>query len=69
MYGPSSGGDKCMHSDHYDTKQGAKAAAKRMGVSGCHSMSCNGKKVYMPGSKHSEYMDMQENGFGNIPGL
>jgi len=58
----ASGGDKCMHSDHYDSKEGAEMAAKRMGMSGHHKMSCNGKKVYMPGSSHSQYMDYKEGG-------
>lgn len=66
MYGGTD--EKCMHRDHYDTKEAAKRAAKGMGLSGCHSMSCDGKKVYMPGSKHSEYMDYQDDGF-DIPGL
>lgn len=71
MYGDS-GGEKCMHSDHYDSREGAKKAAKQMGISGCHKQSCNGKTVYMPGSSHSQYMDAQESGMlggGNESGI
>jgi len=74
MYGSNNGGGKCMHSDHYDTKTDAKQAARRMGMSGCHKMSCNGKTVYMPGSSHANYMDAQEStGFNpdnmDLPGF
>jgi hypothetical protein len=51
-----------MHSDHYDTKTAAKRAAKRMGLDGCHRMSCNGDTVYMPGESHADYMDFKEGG-------
>ena len=63
MYGNNhGGGQKCMHSDHHDTKEAARQAARKMGMSGCHKMSCNGKTVYMPGSSHSSYMDAKETG-------
>jgi len=58
-----------MHSDHYDTKTDAKQAARQMGISGCHSMQCNGNKVYMPGSSHSQYMDKMDGGRGNGTGI
>lgn len=59
MYGDYSGDtdEKCWHRDHYDTKTDAKRAAKQMGISGCHSQKCNGKRVYMPGDSHQQYMD------------
>lgn len=62
MYGNYSDkpGGSCHHSDHYDSKQSAKQAAKRMGISGCHSMQCGGKKVYMPGRSHEKYMDAMD---------
>lgn len=68
MYGSSNHGEKCGHRDHFDTKKEAKMAAKQMGLSGCHTMSCGGDTVYMPGESHKDYMDYQESGFG-IPGL
>jgi len=67
MYGMGDrGGEKCSHHDHYDTKKEAKAAAKRMGMSGAHKMSCKGKTVYMPGSSHGSYMDANEGGIPNL---
>lgn len=66
MYGRNN--EKCSHRDHYDTKQDAKRAAQQMGMDGCHSMSCNGKTVYMPGKNHSEYMDYNEGGMGGVMG-
>jgi hypothetical protein len=67
MYGYGSNqdsGGKCHHNDHYDSREAAKEAAKRMGKSGCHRMTCNGKTVYMPGSSHADYMDMNDGGYG-----
>jgi hypothetical protein len=69
MYGSSHGGSKCHHSDHYDTKKAAKQAARRMGMDGCHSMTCNGNKVYMPGDSHSDYMDYNEGSPVDLPGF
>jgi hypothetical protein len=67
-YSSSHGGEKCMHSDHYDSKEAAKRAARMQGMSGCHSMMCNGEKVYMPGDSHSQYMDGQERNGGGLMG-
>jgi len=61
MYG-SDDDAPCSHSDHYGTKEAAKRAANRMGISGCHSMRCRGERVYMPGSSHEKYMDATETG-------
>jgi hypothetical protein len=66
-YSGSNGGDKCNHSDHYDSKKDAEAAARRKGMSGAHKMSCRGKTVWMPGSDHGDYMDSREG--PDIPGL
>lgn len=63
-YGGSDNGGKCHHSDHYDSKEAAKQAARRMGKSGCHKMTCNGKTVYMIGESHSDYMDSKDGGSG-----
>jgi len=67
-YGNGNKDESCHHNDHYDTKKGAKQAASRLGLSGCHSMQCRGDTVYMPGDSHADYMDKQNDGFG-IPGL
>jgi hypothetical protein len=64
MYGHD---EKCHHHDHYDTKKEAKEAARRMGLSGCHKMQCDGKTVYMPGDSHAEYMDYNDGMGGNPP--
>jgi len=56
------GGGKCHHKDHYDSREGAKMAARKMGCSGCHKMTCNGKTVYMPGETHAQYMDCKDGG-------
>jgi len=66
-YGSDSGG-KCNHKDHYDSKEAAKQAARRMGKSGCHKMTCKGKTVYMPGESHGDYMDSKDSG-GNGSGI
>lgn len=68
MYGMGNSGSKCSHSDHYDTKDDAEMAAKRMGMKGAHKMSCGGKTVYMPGGSHKDYMDYKD-GMSNLPGL
>jgi len=67
MYGYSSNhnsddGGKCNHRDHYDSKEAAKQAARRMGKTGCHKMTCKGKTVYMPGESHGDYMDSRDGG-------
>lgn len=60
MYGGTD--EKCMHNDHFDSRSEAKQAARMMGLSGAHKMSCHGKTVYMPGSSHGEYMDATQGG-------
>lgn len=67
----------CGHRNHYGSKSAAKRAAKSMGLSGCHTMRCQGKSVYMPGESHDDYMNrnsgtvLDKDGDGNfrIPGL
>lgn len=61
MYGKNN--SSCHHADHYDTKEAAEQAAEMRGMSGAHTMDCDGTTVWMPGSSHSAYMDSKEPGY------
>ncbi|MEF8939620.1 MAG: hypothetical protein V5A22_07215 [Salinivenus sp.] len=59
-YESSHGG--CNHSDHHTDKMQAEMQAARMGLSGTHTMQCNGETMHMPGSSHKAYKEAKNSG-------